>query len=122
MDSNHSDDTPSFESPDPRDPAKFTDPEGEDTWVSDEDIEALNMEQDALGLNETQLAEKILLESLPAVTHSVIKLARSAQSENVRLSAARYVIDRNLGKIGDALPEGEDPVGDLLKGVTSVSK
>lgn len=111
----------SFHSDDPRDPSRepsTTDAE-EDTWVSEGDIQALATERDVFGEDVEMQAERILKENLPAVVHGVVKLARSAQSETVRLNAQKYIIDRNLGKISDPEPDEGDLLRDFLGGVVT---
>ena len=104
-----------YSSEDPRD----TSHENDSAWVSEDDIKALADEREVFGeIDEVAQTERILKENLPAVTLSVIKLARTASSETVRLNAAKYVIDRNLGKISDPDPTGDDPLVELIEGVT----
>lgn len=103
-----------FSSDDPRDP---TTDDVNDPWVSDDDVNALSEERDVMGYDETEQAERIFKENLPAVAQAVVKLSRSAQSETVRLNAAKYVIDRNLGKITEPVSTEESPTEEFLKGV-----
>ena len=104
-----------FDSADPRDPTLQN---SDDSWITDDDVKALAEEREIFGTDLQQQAERILQENLPAVVQSVVKLSRAAESENVRLSAAKYIIDRNLGKITDpALPKEDDPTRRLLDGV-----
>lgn len=108
-----------FNSPDPRDPRhSFSDPEASsEAWITDEEIQALADEREVFGHDEVEQAEKILRENLPAVTHAVVKLARKASSETVRLRAAQYVIDRNLGRITEPTAEESTATEDLLRDV-----
>jgi len=112
-----------FSSSDPRDPNHFPPDRSphteDDTWVSDEEIKALAEERVIMGTDLEQQAEEILKQNLPAIVQSVVKLARSAQSETVRLNAGKYVIDRNLGRISDPEPEGEDALKQFLGDVVS---
>lgn len=103
-----------FASDDPRDPSYVP---SDDDWVTDEEVQALREEREVFSLDETQQAEKIFKENLPAVAHSVVKLARTAQSEAVRLNAAKYVVDRNLGKIVEPDLGEQDMIKELLQGV-----
>jgi len=104
-----------FHEPDPRDPSTSED---DQTFVTEDEIAALTEERQVFGGDEYQQAERILKENLPAVTQSVIKLARGAQSETVRLNAAKYVIDRNLGRITEPEVGENDPLHDFMTGVT----
>jgi len=116
-----------YTNPDPRDPSRDSDPLGafgggdDDAWVTEDEIKALNAERDVMGTTLEQQAESILKENLPHVVHSVVKLARSASSETVRLNAAKYIIDRNLGKISEPAPDTHDPLHEFMKGVVKVS-
>ena len=116
----YSDESAAFDSDDPRDPNRSTDgKESHDSpWVTEEDIKALELERDVLGDDFEQQALRILKENLPVVVNSIVKLSRTASSETVRLNAAKYVIDRNLGKITDPETGEEDALLEVLKGVT----
>ena len=105
-----------FHENDPRDPSQAH--EEEDTWVSEDEVRALADEREILNYDEVEQAERILKENLPAVTHSIIKLARSASSETVRLNAAKYVMDRNLGKITEPQTDEDDVLKELYEDVT----
>lgn len=105
-----------YSSEDPRDTSHD---HNDDSWVSEDDIKALADEREVFGeIDEVGQTQRILKENLPAVTLSVIKLARTAASETVRLNAAKYVIDRNLGKITDPDPTEDDPLRELYEDVT----
>ncbi len=104
-----------FESDDPRDPS-HTDSDGE--WITEEDVKALEMERDILGDDEEQQAIRILKENLPTVVHAVVKLARTASSETVRFNAAKYVIDRNLGRVTDPEVTEDDVLKKIYEDVT----
>ncbi len=114
-------DSHQFDSDDPRDPSRRhsgSDHSNEDAWITEEDVKALEMERDILGDDEETQAIRILKENLPTVVHAVVKLARTAQSETVRLNAAKYVIDRNLGKITEPDLGEDDILREVLEGVT----
>ena len=120
-----------YNNPDPRDPAhnssrdSNSDPSfepfpDEDAWVTDEEIQALNAERDVMGTTIEMQAESILKENLPQIVQSVVKLARSAQSETVRLGAAKYIIDRNLGRISEPTSDEGDKLHDFMKDIVGV--
>jgi len=111
-------DSHQFDSDDPRDSNRRSDNPNEDAWITEEDVKALEMERDILGDDEETQAIRILKENLPTVVHAVVKLARTAQSETVRLNAAKYVIDRNLGKITEPDFGEDDILREVLEGVT----
>ena len=115
---NHSDESAAFDSDDPRDSSRTGDSH-ESPWVTEEDIKALELERDVLGDDEEQQALRILKENLPVVVNSIVKLSRTASSETVRLNAAKYVVDRNLGKITEHDVDADDVLAELLKDVTA---
>lgn len=85
-------------------------------WDSDEAINALKMER-TVNPSETEeeLARRIIRENLPAAASAIAHLAIHSPSEKTRLEAARYIVDRNLGKIGDERTFGDkDPWDELL--------
>lgn len=104
-----------FANDDPRDPSYTSE---ENAWVTEEDVKALELERDIMGTDEEQQAVQILKDNLPSVVHGIVKLARTAQSETVRLNAQKYVIDRNLGKIQDPDTGEADALREVLEGVT----
>ncbi len=114
----HSDESAAFDSDDPRDSSRTGDSH-ESPWVTEEDVKALELERDILGDDEEQQALRILKENLPVVVNSIVKLSRTATSETVRLNAAKYVIDRNLGKITEPDVAGDDELMKLLEDVTT---
>lgn len=70
-------------------------------WVPDEAVRNLTMEK-ALHGNEThtQLAKRLLEEALPLATMSVTHMALNSRKEEVRLAAAKYVMEHALGSPG----------------------
>lgn len=92
-------------------PSESVDP----TEVTQEDLEILKSEQDIFGeQDEKATAERLFREGLPLATLSIIRLSQSAQSDRTRLDAAKYVVERNLGRIQDLNTGVEDPLMDLL--------
>ena len=79
-------------------------------WVPDEAVRNLTMEK-ALHSNEThtQLAKRLLEEALPLATMSVTHMALNSRKEEVRLAAAKYVMEHALGSPGKGqdLPTGK---------------
>lgn len=86
--------------------------------------EAITRMQEALAdhteLTRAQLSDHILEQCAPMAAHSVVDLAIGAEDESVRLNAAKYVLDRSLGKpqtrvYVDTSPD--NPVSTILEGV-----
>jgi hypothetical protein len=91
-------------------------------WVSDEDLEALNMER-SFRTDETtvQIAERLLQESAPAAAMAIVRLATNpATNDRVRLTAATYIIDRTCGKVGDTKSSERSPWDDVYAAVTGL--
>lgn len=90
-----------FSNEDPRetDTDKFLIPVSDGTFVSDEDIQLLNAGVDLAGNNAAALANQILLDSLPMAVTSIAKIARFSENDAVKLNAAKYIVERNLGKV-----------------------
>lgn len=65
-------------------------------WISDEDIEAVNLERSVRpDLSPGELASEILTEAAPQAALAIVKMVHDKTvNERVRLSAAQYVIDR----------------------------
>jgi hypothetical protein len=83
-------------------------------------VEASDLEASVnVGMSETELAEKILLEAAPAAAQSVVKMAVSDPNSRVRLSAAQYILDRTIGKNGDG-PTKSNPWDGLFDEVAAV--
>jgi hypothetical protein len=56
--------------------------------------------------------------NLPVAAAAICHLACHSVNERIRLDAAKYVVERNLGRIGEHnLPSAKDPVDELIKEV-----
>lgn len=79
--------------------------DNEDTWVPDDALRALQMERD-LSPSETQgeLANRIFRENAPAAAASIVHTALHGTNERIRLDAAKYTVERLLGRVGDGNP------------------
>lgn len=77
------------------------------SYITDEDIEALNLERLVHPTEKPeQLTQRVFDDNAGGAAMQIVNLARRAGSEGVRLKAACYVVDRVLGKVGDAkIPE-----------------
>jgi hypothetical protein len=78
-------------------------------WDPEEAMQALQMEQ-AVNAHEdeVELTTRIFKENLPIAAQSVVHMAVHSTSERIRLDAARYVVERNLGKVTE-IGAAEDP-------------
>jgi hypothetical protein len=91
------------------------------SWDPAAALSALEMETRVHGEGEKPIdqAKRLIDENLPLATASVIHLALHGQNENQRFQAARYLMDRGLGKVTDqgTSVEGGDPIERLLQDV-----
>lgn len=85
--------------------------------ISDAELAALAAEAEILGdEDEKATAERLFREHLPQAVLTIAKIASGAQSERARLDAAKYIVERNLGRIQDANTINEDdPLYSLAK-------
>jgi hypothetical protein len=97
-----------------RDPSKGA-PSG-DEWTPESAAESLAMER-TFHPSETpeQMAERIFRENLIGAASAIVHTAIHATNDRTRLDAAKYVVERNLGKIGDTQEGVEDPLMQLIK-------
>lgn len=71
-----------------------------DGFITDE--ERALLEQASAQLTHEQTAQQAFRQNAKAVAEEICTLALSAPNDRVRLDAGRYVIDRVLGRVGDA--------------------
>jgi len=91
-------------------------------WVSDEEIAALNQETKTFGHGgpngegETikQFLQRLFEENSPAAALSLIKLSLNASSENVRMQAAKHILERVMGPAGEG-DNSKDPAKGSLE-------
>jgi hypothetical protein len=71
--------------------------------------------------NPLDAATRVFQDHLVLASRSICHMALYAENERLRLDAAKYVVDRNLGRIGEANPltRQKDPLMDLLEGITT---
>jgi hypothetical protein len=102
-------------------PHKFVDPDDYDPGVSEDELEALNLERSVHGqsLSDTELANQILTRAAPQAAQEIVRLATSRNSnERVRFQASTYIIERTCGKVGDAGTSEKEPWTDIFAAVT----
>ena len=88
--------------------------------VTEDQIKALAAERDVTGDDVEAQAERLFKEHLPTAVLTLVNLARAAQSEGVRLKAAQYVVERNLGRLQDmTLAEEKDKLTQLVQLLSS---
>lgn len=85
-----------------------------------EHIKEMNSLEKAVHPDETpeQTANRIFKENLPNAARSIATLAMKGATERVRLDASKYIVERIMGKLGDAGTDPEDgPLTDLFGSV-----
>jgi hypothetical protein len=88
-------------------------------WDPDpEDIKALALERSVRpSESNPETAQRLFEESAPMAATEIIRLATNRQAnERVRLDAAKYVVERALGKLGENVkPAQQNPWDDVFK-------
>ena len=73
------------------------------TW--DDRLLAIVAEADIMEETPESMSKKMFRNNLIGATLSICDLATRSVNERVRLQAAQYVVERNLGRLQDATPE-----------------
>jgi hypothetical protein len=93
------------------------------TWDPDLAIQELLAERAYDGINlaasdqgtTNEITKRILREAAPMAAKALVHLAQFADSDRIRMQAATYIVDRNLGRLGDNTVVAEkDPFEELL--------
>jgi hypothetical protein len=63
---------------------------------------------------EEQIARRIFRTALPQAAKEIVDIAVGSTNDRTRLQAAQYIVERNLGKVGDDPAHASD---DLLRGI-----
>lgn len=67
---------------------------------------------------EEQMARRIFRQALPAAASSIVDIAMNSQNDRTKLDASKYIVERNLGKVGDdAAFVGDNALAELVKGL-----
>ncbi len=84
------------------------------SWDPDEAIDTLKLER-SMDESEAATAQRIFVENLPAAAQSIAHTAIYSTNERLRLDAAKYVVERVMGRVKDVDPMGNvDPFAELL--------
>lgn len=82
----------------------------------EEQLKALNEEREALALTVEMQAKRLFQENLIPSVLSIVNVALHSPNDKLRLQSAMYIVERNLGRIGDPLPDGAaDPLEAMLE-------
>lgn len=90
-------------------------------WDPDTALNALTAERLLDDGDDVSAAERIFKENAVPAALSIAHLAVHSPNERIRLAAAQYVVDRNLGRIGDTDPlkqAEKDPLFQFIKSVS----
>lgn len=80
-----------------------------------EAIAALADERGIMEETETDQAIRLLRQNLVPAVASICTIACYSENERLRLQAATYVVERNLGRVQDAIiQQAKDPFRDFL--------
>jgi hypothetical protein len=81
----------------------------------DERLKMLEMEAATMEDTPKSMANKIFERGLVGAALQVVTLAERATNERIRLAASQYVVERNLGRVQDAVTNGgQDPLDQFL--------
>jgi len=81
--------------------------ESRDEFLTDEDFAALAMSADPPGKYEAVTAN-LLRKHASKAAQAVVDIALNSENDRVRLDAAKYIIDRTLGRVGEERQRDED--------------
>lgn len=81
-------------------------------WNPDDKLTSLAEEIHLSDGSETEAAKRIFKESAVLAAHAICHIAVYDENSRIRLDAAKYVVERNLGKLGD--PTGGNDSDDLF--------
>ena len=80
-----------------------------------EKLNALGQERELMGENERQQSERLFREHLVPATYSLCQMAVYGENERLRMEAARYVVERNIGRVENGvLTPSDDPYEALM--------
>jgi hypothetical protein len=83
-------------------------------WDPDQALESLVEEAPLYGETPEMQAKRIFKENLPLAAQSIAHTAAYSPNESVRLKAATYIVERNLGRLVDANALSTDDPFELL--------
>lgn len=84
-------------------------------WDADEALAALGEEASFFEETAEEQALRVFKENLVVGAQAIVHLARYSANEKIRLQAATYVVERNMGRLQDVQPtRAEDPFKALI--------
>lgn len=94
----------------------------DDGWLPDKCTELINAEvamAPAGKIDYESMAKQIMLENLPRVAASMVHIAMYDTNSATRLNAAKYLIDRVLGR--DTTVVEDDPLAKVMEKLFAIS-
>jgi len=78
--------------------------------------EALEMERTALDrdLTDPAVIVQLFREHSYEAALAITQIAMHGANDRIRLDAAKYVVERAIGRMGETSPDGKDPIDDLV--------
>lgn len=92
------------------------------SWVDTSALEAIALERNLRTETDEELSRRLLRESSPRAALSLIYLMDKSMNEKIRMDAAKYILDRSLGRIGEDIVQEDDPIMGILKSIVKVQK
>jgi hypothetical protein len=87
-------------------------------WDADEALHSLADETRILdGDDPTMSARRIFRENAAIAATTICHIAKYCPSDRTRFEAAKYVVERNLGRIGEETTVEDDPLQALMASV-----
>jgi hypothetical protein len=97
-------------------------------WMPEDELRILQSAPiRASRADEEKLAMQIFRDNLPLAANVICHLAVNAEKETTRLNASKYVVERVMGRIGEAKPDAqsdqwEDLFGSVLREPTATER
>jgi len=89
-----------------------------DDWDPDNIIDSLADEKRVLELSDVDAAEKILKENVGRAAHAIVHIAVRSPDPKLRFDAAKYVVERVLGRTTESgLIKQDDMYADLFSDI-----
>ena len=93
----------------------FKHPKPEDAELADK-LAALESERTMTEDTIEGQAKSLFRENLLPAVLGIAQIAMHSGNEKLRFDAQKYIVERNLGRLGDVLPDGiDDPIEEVIR-------
>ena len=99
----------------------FDDDNNFDAFEDDEASKALAMERTVMDIDHAAQIRRLVREAAPRAVVSLITLSTTAQNENVRMNASKYLVDLTLDREIEAGGQLEELMGDLVRDASKIA-